>query len=160
MNLIVDHRPQLPRQPLGLVVIVIALEVEDVALQFDFRLLSLLYLWVLFCLFFVLVALVVAACRLVVLFPGAEAHPAELGTAHLTSHVVATLALLDRPPAFLARAHFRVCYYPCKVLTLARVLELPLFEHLAIGRPVLLLPALEAVAVAAHAVDDVLRVIL
>ena len=93
-----------------------ASEEEDVSVQFLFRVFRrLVRLLKLIRVFdrLIFVALVVAAGRLVVILPITHAHPAKLVLTDFASHMVATLTLLNWPAAFLAWAHFRVCYYPC-----------------------------------------------
>lgn len=105
-------------------------------------------------LFLELVALIIASCGLIVLFPRAETHPAELILTNVALHVVAASALLYGPLTFLVGTHLRVYNDPGEVLALRAILLLPLLEHFTVSWPVLLVATLEAEGVAAKAVHD------
>lgn len=160
LNLIINNRSQFTCQLLSLIMVVISLEIEYIFLEFDFGFFSFFYGWVLRRLILIFITLVVPASRLVMILPRPKAHPAEVGSADFAVHVITPLILLNRPLTFRIGTHFRISNDPRQILTLARILELPFLPHIAICRPMLLLGALETKAVAALAIDDVLRVVL
>lgn len=139
--------------------IVVSLEVEDIFLQFNFCVFTFLDLRVFLDLIFELIAFVVAASRLVMLLPGAEAHPAKVCTANFALHMITTLILFNGPLAFWIRTHFGISDDPRQVLTLTRILQLPLLIHFAVCRPVLFLATLEAKTISALAINNMLRVV-
>jgi hypothetical protein len=94
------------------------------------------------------------------ILPWAQAHPAEVGAAYLTRHMVTSLIFLNWSLALLIRAHFGVGHDPRQILALAIVFHLPLLPHITVRRPVLFLPAFETKTVATLTIDDVLRVVV
>lgn len=93
------------------------------------------------------------------IFPRSKAHPAEVCTAYFASHMVTSLIFLNRSLAFLVRTHLRVGHDPGQVFAFARIFQLPLLPHVAVGRPVLFLSALEAKTISALTIDDVFCVV-
>lgn len=139
--------------------IVVSLEVENIFLQFNFCVFTFLHLRVFLCLIFKLIAFVVAARRLIMLFPWTEAHPAKVCTANFALHMVTTLILFNRPLAFRIGTHLGICDDPRQVLTLARILQLPLLIHFAVCGPMLFLATFEAKTISALAIYNMLRVV-
>lgn len=68
--------------------------------------------------------------------------------------MVAAGALFDGPLTFLIRTHLSVNDDPGEVLTFRAIFDLPGFEHLAVGGPVLLVAASKAEGITAQALDD------
>ena len=85
------------------------------------------------------------------LFPVAQTQPAKFVSAHLASHVVASLVLLDR--LLTGRTSLGVGQDPGDVLTLIGVLQIPLGSLLAVARGVRLIRTLKAKPVATLAKD-------
>lgn len=130
LDLLLDHRLLFDGNLGGPVMIGVPLIVPHVPLQFGLDVFTLLLFFseVLVLLFLLVqVALIVAACCAAMLFPIAHADPAELMATSHTSHVVATLVLLD---VFLTfGAWLGVCRYPIDVLRLSTSFLHPLLGH-------------------------------
>jgi len=96
--LVLEHGQLLDGQLSRAVMIGVPLVVPHVPLKFSFDIVALLLLLrkaLVFFLFLVQVALVVAACRAAMILPVAHADPAELVTALNARHMVAALILFD-----------------------------------------------------------------
>jgi hypothetical protein len=97
-----------------------------------------------------LVAGVVATCHSAVATPGTAAEPAEFVAALCARHVHAALILLD--VALALGTCLCVSEDPRDILSLCRVLDVPLFHRIAVNWPVRFLLAGKAVCLATFAV--------
>ena len=102
--------------------------------------------------FYELIAIIITTSWCVVFFPRSRAYPTKVCATYFARHVIASLALLDRSLTLFIRAHFCISHYPIEIFTFTRVFGFPLFKHITISWPMLLLSTFKAKWISAETI--------